>query len=668
MIAVMVIILALWGLHLLPFAFPDARWWGVNHLLFLPHAFTVAYVILGIVTAAGTLIPRARHRILSGYDWTARALFKNRFPMRWGICALIAAIAFWVFRIPVNLLGDSYTVTANIGNALPVYYKWTEIGAVFVAQTISRLLPLSGMELGKIAYQILSVISGGISIYFVLALSFEIHADIRMRSFTLGMFIFAGWTLLFFGYTENYSILWPFATAYLYTSLLELRRERPPVIPGLIVVAAMLMHIQIVWMLPSLAYLIYEYMASRHERRPGKTISSILIASAVAIIVALFIIVYKNSLEAQLLLIRMGSGHYGTPDYTLFSPAHLLDIGNLLILLIPVLPILVVMTILGKRAEPFEAFDRFLLILSLGGMVFLFAVEPKLGMGRDWDLFALCGLGPLIWLIRRIKIPDSRCVILLPIVLMLSAVMVAPFLIANLRTDSAVNNYSYLLKLDQGRSRAGYTILRDYYFAQGDSVAGDSIKTLLADTYPAVRLVRYALRLRDAGQYTQALAVADSLYALDPYAIETLSLRGMTLLMMGRHEEALRDLKLAAQLGRYDSRILVNLAQAYFMSGEIEKAMPPLRRAQNSDPHSFFVNEALATIYLQQRRFDSAYVYATHMIEADSLFADGYSMAGISALNLQDTIAARDLLSRYLLHAPEGVDKEFIKDVLRQIE
>ena len=96
----------------------------------------------------------------------------------------------------------------------------------------------------------------------------------------------------------------------------------------------------------------------------------------------------------------------GTPDYTLFSPTHLWDIANQLLLLIPILPALLIIAFL-RPMRSFEPFDLFLLFFSIGGLVFLFGIEPGLGMARDWDLFALSGVGPLLFLIRRMK-PEER--------------------------------------------------------------------------------------------------------------------------------------------------------------------------------------------------------------------------------------------------------------------
>jgi tetratricopeptide (TPR) repeat protein len=393
-----------------------------------------------------------------------------------------------------------------------------------------------------------------------------------------------------------------------------------------------------------------------------------LIFSSLVMIAALYALVYTHSLEARLLLIRIGTGHYGTPDYTLFSAGHLIDIANQFLLLIPIIPVLLFLAMRRGKSKAADEIDRFLLTFSLGGLVFLFALEPKLGMARDWDLFALCGLGPLLWFIRMIDFSLDKYRPLLPFVIILSAMMTLPFWITSMRTESAINHYSYLLELDQPRSRTGYTILRDYYYQQDDSLSANNINTLLADTYPAYRLVRKANQLRDAGRYSQALTIADSLHSLDPYAIEVLNLRGMTYSAMGRHNEALRDLQLAAQLGRYDSRILYNLAQVYFVQGKIDTTMVYLRRAQNLDPKSFYVVEALATLYFRQRTYDSAYYYANHMIQIDSSFIAGYSMAGVSALNLGDTVSARDLLTHYLHHAPDSPDKDHIDKIVRRLE
>jgi len=666
MASAIIVLILVWALHLLPFAFMEWRMWGFDHLLFLSRETVWSYIVLGVALGAGLAINGIRARIVQGYDRTAKFLLADRYRVRWIILSILALILFWLCRLPINLLGDARIVTANVGDAHPVFYKWSQMGAIFVAHTVSQLLSQSGLELGRATYQIISVISGAVTLYFILAIAYSISSDIRIRLLTLGLFIFSGWTLLFFGYVENYPILWPLVTAYIYSSLMCLHRSRFPLIPALIILVATVMHVQIVCFLPSLAYLMYEYYA-RRINRPGKAIRIGLVAIVIAVSAAVLILAYRQSLDIRLLLVGVGSGHPGTPDYTLFSLTHLWDIANQFLLLIPILPASLVIAF-RRPMGPFEALDLFLLFFSIGGFIFLFGIEPGLGMARDWDLFALAGLGPLLFLIRRIKPPESKHAFLLPALVLLSALMTSPFWMTAMRTDSAMRHYTHLLNLDLPRSRAGITILRDIYSERGDSAAVDSLNQVMADAYPAYTLVPLADRMIDAGEYRQALEIADSLYTLNPYSIETLNLRGMAYLYLGDHKQALENLQQAADLGRYDSRILVNVAQAHFMVGNYEEVMTNLRRAQALAPESFYVIEALATVRFRRHQYDSAYVYALRMIEADSLFPAGYSLAGLSALNRGDSVRARTLLSHFLTISPDGKNKDYIDSIVREMQ
>ncbi|MCK4598087.1 hypothetical protein KAU04_08590, partial [bacterium] len=79
------------------------------------------------------------------------------------------------------------------------------------------------------------------------------------------------------------------------------------------------------------------------------------------------------------------------PPYTLFSPAHLVDMVNEHLLISPVGLILCLLLFIGYRREiNFKRpLIRFFIIASGFCLLSTFVLNPKIGPSRDWDLLSL---------------------------------------------------------------------------------------------------------------------------------------------------------------------------------------------------------------------------------------------------------------------------------------
>ncbi|MEE9442299.1 MAG: hypothetical protein V3V99_06485 [candidate division Zixibacteria bacterium] len=655
-----------WGLRFLPYLIPQGRVWGVNHLLFLPPVYLWIYAALGIIILSLFFRPVAQisNRVFGS---AAAVLLERPFPKRWLFAAVCAVIFFWFLKLPVYLLGDSFSVTANISNDLPVIYKWSEIGSIFMAVIVSKIIPVAGAESGVYAYGVISVLSGGATIFLLFALAYELGNDRTQRLFIFCLTLFAGWTLLFFGYTENYPVLWPFITGYVYFGIRYLRGKNSLIVPFVFLAASMVLHLQIAFFIFSFILLLFSRgLPARLYENHKKIILSIIVLGMAGAAV-LFYKFYQQSLELQIYLMPLFVGHGATAGYTLFSIDHLLDIGNQLLLLMPAFPVLLILSFGRWRKLFTDRLNQFLILLSLGGFAFLFIIEPRLGMGRDWDLFALAGLAPLL-LVAKIAIERHSILSrFFPVIIIASLTMIMPYLAVNMNYDSAVENYKFLLSLDRERGRTGVTNLIKMYDEKGDKAVVDSLKVILRDHYPAATLAPTAYELIDQRRYDEALIISDSLFKLDPYSIENFLLRASILIKQEHYARAIQDLETAADLGRYDSRPLIRLAQAYNQLGQFEKMMMVLRKAQQCDAKSFKVAEGLSSGFYSMGRYDSALVYAQKMIEVEVNNPAGYIAAGLCAQRSGNLTLAESYLTNFLRLDPANPLANRAKEILASI-
>lgn len=662
----MIITLALWFLHFLPFLAPRARLWGFNHLLFLPPVYTWLYLAGGPISLL-LFFPPFRDRGIRVFDAAASRIFTGRSPIRWLFPALAALVVFWIGRLPVFLLGDSYSVIENIGNELPVIYKWSETGAVYLAYFVSRLLPVTGSALGEYAYALIAVISGAATVFLFCALASELTEDNLGRLFLFCLLICTGWIVLFFGYTENYSVLWPFMAGYIVFAIRYIKGRNRLLLPTVFLVLAVILHLQVLFFLISYPVLVLSRgrpagMYARHRRLAWIVIAAVILAGAV-----LLAWQYPRSPELQLYLMPLLEGRPATPYYSLVSWAHILDILSQLLLLIPLLPLLVVLGWRGWRFLTGSAIDVFLLVLSLGGLVFLVAIDPKLGMARDWDLFALAGLGPLLLFAKNLAANEPPGRKIFPALSVAALVTAMPFVAANLSYQPAIDNYKSLLNLDLPKSRTGITILRNMYTAQGDTLTRDSLGEVLTATFPSVRLAPTAHALAEQGRYDEALVLVDSIARFDPTSVELYNLRGTIYLMQGDYIHALQDLEQAARLGRYDARVLLNLARVYYELGRYDDAMKALQDGRRRNPETPLLLEAFMLCYYSMNFNDSAVAYAQQVMQTRPAHPPAYFVAGAASLRLADTVSARIYLTRYRDLVSDTLQRRQAEELLEQL-
>lgn len=652
-------------LHFLPLAFPKARLWGINHLLFIS-PFWIAVVAVSGLAAMALLVPSLRKKADQLFTSLGDYFFADSsFWCRLIFC-IAAPLVFWLLRMPVHFLGDGYNVVQNIGNDVPVIVKWSETGAVWIIKTVAGLLPLTGIERGDYAYALVSVVSGTATLFVFFLLAGRLGRDAAGKLLVFCLLMFSGWTLLFFGYAENYPLLWPFITAYLYFALKYIQEGKGLWPATIMLLVASALHLQIVFFGLSYPFLIFARgrgagFYKRYKKIVWVTICALLIAG-----VYLFLQEYRQSLRFRLHFMSIFAGPSHRPDYFLFSPQHLADIFNLTSLLIPLWPGLLFVAVRKLARSAAGQVDSFLLLFSLGGFVLLFIIDPKLGMARDWDLFALCMLGPMLLLTRRFAaVAQARR--LYPFMTILALVMVLPYFTVNLTEKPSLKYYDYLLRLDLSQARPGMIFMRDYYKLKGDSVQSKAIDREIWKLFPANRLARQASRLSREGKFNEAMVMVDSLFRINPFTIEALNTRGMVYLKGGYFREAIRDLETAATLGRYEPRSLVNLGNAYYQTGQFDKMLVSMRKAQKLNPEAKEVLQGFAMGFYAMNQFDSALVYGHYMINIDSTVPYGHLGLGLTYYKLGGYEKSKKYLTRFLEIGPPGADRDLSLKLLTEM-
>lgn len=664
--AIILLALAVCFLRLIAILFPDARLWGINHLLFLPGWFSIVYGLLAIAAIARFVSPFRRW---AGRAFTAVAdnvVSAPRYPI-WAVIVLSAGVLFWIFRMPTHFLGDGCEVIQNLSTPSMALHKWTEQGAIAFVALIARILPLAGEQLGEYAYAFVSVGSGVITIFFFLGIAYESSKDAAMRLFAFVLLIGSGWLLLFFGYAENYPILWPFAAGYIYFSLRYLAGKSSLLRPTLCLAAAIALHLMAAVFLLSYPILLVGRGVGARIYQKHKTACKTAASLALVVAVALFAFKCQTALEFRLRFLPLIHGWPKNPSYAVLSLSHLGDILNFFFLTVPLWPAMVVMAVGKRHRAAADPVGRFLAMFSIGGLIFLLLVDPKLGLPRDWDLFALTAFGPMLYFIHRSHGFLSSHKTILPGLLGCAILAAAPYIAANLNESASVKYASSLLRLDPPVAKSGMVQMAAYYHAEGKSARADSLSLALGRQFPEIGLLRKAHELVADGRLDEAQRIVNTLTRIDPYSGELYYLRGMIALGQDDYAAAVEDFEQLARLSPYDFAVYVNLGGAYAAMGRDDRAMANFYRAYALNPESPDVLDELAMAFLRRKIYDSALFYGGKALAVDSRSLIGALAVGLAAAEMGDTARAIFNLTRYVETVPSGKWRDQARAVLARL-
>lgn len=641
--------------------------WGFNHLLFLPPAYLWIFggLVLVIMVALFTRPPG--ESLAAVFNTVSEYLFSGRYRLKWAIIAIALIPALYLLRLTLYVLGDSASLIDNLNADLPVIFKWSEVGAIYTVYAFSKLLIPLGVSHAAYSYVVISFLSGAVSVWFFFAIASRLANENADRLLILSLMAFAGWGLLFFGYVENYPILWPFVTGYIYFAIKVMKREGSLIWPIILFVIALVLHLQSFFLVLSLAVLIINRITGTHFYKKYYGVLRIFLILLIVGGIAAFAGIYLSSYEFRLYVIPLLGGRQTTLDYWLFSPKHLIDIVNQFLLLIPVIPLLLYF-MPWKKVKPFQNnLNNFLFWLTIGGLGFLFAIEPKLGMGRDWDLFALCCLGLLLYIFKNIFDHKALRRKMYPVLVLLSLTFVFPFYGSYIRDKSALKSYEYLLALDLPRSRTGLVQLYIYYSSIKDSINANQVKQIISTNFPSHTLIPEALDLIDQERFTEATEIADKIAQYDSESAEYLNLRGMIYSRQGKFDSALAYLEPAARLGRYDYRFPFNLSAVYRRMKRYDEELDVLRQSQKLAPDNPNVLKALMVNFFMTRQYDSAAAYARQIFARDSS-PDAVYILGFSSFQMRQGKAAESYFKKYLEIGDDDRKLKQVADFLERLK
>ncbi len=649
-----IVLTVLFLLRLIPFAFPDSRMWGFNFLLFLPSSFTVIYVIL---TAVAFVLPvlritgRINERLVEGfsdifYDGAKRHLYRFIF-------VAISAGLFVIFLAPTHFLGDGYAVISNLASETGSFIKWSEMGVTHLLLSLQSLVGPKSKEAALTAFRIVSVFSGIIAVWLFILISGVISEDKTKRLLTFLSLLFSGALLLFFGYAENYPLLWVAFPGFIYFGLRYIKRDRWLIGPIVFLALGLFTHMQSVAMIPAFILLVFCKGLGRRLYDRFRLLFWIMAAVIVIIGIIRFYHQYTTDLYIEDIFLPMFDGKPSDPGYKLFSLSHIVDIFNLLLLLSP--PVFLFLILSIKRLP--RLFGKpetiFLLLLTLAGLGFLLVIDPKLGMPRDWDLLSLSALGLTLLAIHLAGNKQITALkrLIIPIIIYTVSTSV-PFLLVNLNAARSVDYVKYFIDLDIQKSLPATVVLRTYCKEQDDQKAVDSLDALYNRRYQNKIKVRKAISALHRGDLETARRLVATIKPLRFFANYHDMLSNLYL-HSGNYEKALKEYGKVISLQRYNHNVWLNRARSLIAMKRYDEAFSDLKQSLHLHNNSIFVFEGFATVHMHLKNFDSTIFYSEKMLEIDSISYSAYYFLAVSYRYLGDSQKMAEYIKKYQKYGTE---------------
>jgi tetratricopeptide (TPR) repeat protein len=298
--------------------------------------------------------------------------------------------------------------------------------------------------------------------------------------------------------------------------------------------------------------------------------------------------------------------------------------------------------------------SRFWWIEMAGGFLFLLLVDPKLGMARDWDLFAsvFIVLSFAIYSgLKRARIEDVAVNRFISSAISIALVINLSFIAINHNFDKGVRRFEHILSFYEERAAYGYENL-GAYFRRTYKSPEDLIK--------ALKYYHMALKKNDNPRYMTNIAGTFNIFF---ERAQNKSQREMFLDSMqyyANHALIFKD----SMAIPYDYLSLVEYYRKNAI-GAMAYSDSAMMFAQPGERGLLHHHRGI--IHMSSQNIDSAFANFKQAIEFSPEFGEPYGFLGRLYLGRQETDSARYYFEEYLKHDPDPAAVPQIEEILKKL-
>jgi hypothetical protein len=388
---------------------PTGPVWGIHFIAYIPVALKLVLLMIGGVV----LLPNVQQSLFIKVTKLFGAYFEDR-KVRILPAIIVAGVCFILFRtftIKTDIYGDTINMLKWYGANTVFDWSWiTDVisphwvdnkEALTVA--VHRLVAYSFSIPIESSYRIMSEVFGALFIFVWLLFVQKISSGaLRIVLILLGLF--AGAVQVFFGHVENY----PFGILTSTIFLVALYYYIEGKIGTLVFVFAYLLafkaHIIAILFFPAflvaLAFHYREKLPKLQSLFTWRSVLFVVIVPAFFFGVTLYIFLFHSWNEPyslsvgrqfQQTFLQVVTLPAPLDHYSLWSPYHVADFINLLLLVSSPIIVVIANVMIFNRKEISWSQPKVIIfgLAALFPFMFFMAMNPTLSPVRDWDVYTL---------------------------------------------------------------------------------------------------------------------------------------------------------------------------------------------------------------------------------------------------------------------------------------
>ena len=497
-------------------------------------------------------------------------------PFLWRavLVILVSGVAFYLLRAQTHFLGDGYLLLGRLARGSAPIRPWNP-GIYWIQSGLNQLLGNSGQESALASFQIISIGSGVLFLAAAAATASRLYQGLKPRLLFLLGTACGGYSLMFFGHVENYPVFVLMVGLFGLMGLLASKGKLHPLWTLIPLLAALPLHPFSAAIIPAAVYLIFR--PTRFGGFVGRLpvwIRGFAVLAVAAAAAYAFYRVYTASYFFRFAIVPFVQNQFTVEGYTMLSLKHLLDLVNLIGLLQPAL-VLTGVLLFWRRSNSKEPAYRFLLLMVAGSLGIAFLFDAKLGMPRDWDLFAFTGI-PLILLIliaaldrphrSTVTIRAAALTVTLCFLILIPRAMIPA---TPEMSIALLDDYS---RLDVYKNGGGRFLLLDYLDSHGQKVEAERRRTENASVAGFEFLDRGAQNLMRQGNIGAAVAKYHELLRDFPAYSNAWTNLGICHYQMRAYDSAVACLRISDGLNPYNPDAYHYLALSLYASGHNDES------------------------------------------------------------------------------------------------
>ncbi|MBN4056752.1 hypothetical protein JYU19_00420 [bacterium AH-315-J21] len=638
------------ALIILPLFHETGRLWGGDSVKYLPGMWKYVYILAWVIIVPLGFISVNRKTLSLPFLHAGQQMVEKHLTAFVVAIGIVSMGIFYLLRSEVHFLGDGYSLLSLFSSENALYMQFmksTEVGSTYVIRGLLWLRGSYSESASETAFQFLSVLSGGIIFWNIAVLAKTLFTSLFERVlFTLALWL-TPIVLLFFGYVEFYPFLWVFLTMFIVVSVRSLKNGSS-VIPALLLLGfASFLHLSATSFGLGAAYLLFLRVSETYSPKVRRIIywTALVLSGAVTIAVIYFISI--SFWASSAVLLPLFEGRQEDVNYSIFSLKHVYDILNLAILMLPAL--LIVLPLAFVVRNPFKnRVNLFLLLCGIGGAIFLFTIDPRLGMARDWDLMSFTLL-PFNILLLKLALTFSyesgrRLALTIVFVNVLGTV---GYVWSNTNAVSAEQRFRDLLNMDSEKSRSGWYLWRSYHRSLGEYEIGDLGLKKMHRLFPAYAMANNAYALIERKQLDSAHILLEKVMMIDSMTTEANLLSAVYWGNVGEREKAEKYFTKVYQLQPETLYYYILKFKFYADNRNDSAAIDVAREGLQLYPEHLELNRKLGVFLALTGRLESAEEQANLLERIAPTYHGAYQIYTMIAVEKGDETSAKKRLRRF---------------------